>query len=69
LEKKKKCIYSLQPGHLEAEQNDRKIKRSKIKRKGVKNREFLVESLLPVKIITSGRMASARKKNNGKVII
>jgi len=23
---KEKCIYSLQPGHLEAEQNDRKVK-------------------------------------------
>jgi len=26
--KKEKCIYSLQPGRLEAEQNDRKVKRS-----------------------------------------
>jgi len=25
--KKRKCIYSVQPGHLEAEQNDRKVKR------------------------------------------
>jgi len=24
------CIYSLQPGHLETEQNDRKVKRSTI---------------------------------------
>ena len=33
LEKKKKkiCIYSLQPGHLEVAQNDRKVKRSKLK--------------------------------------
>ena len=30
LEKKKKGIYSIQPGHLEGEQNDRKVKRSKI---------------------------------------
>jgi len=29
--KKKKYVYSLQPGHLEAEQNDRKVKRSNIK--------------------------------------
>jgi len=39
-EKEKKCIYSLQPGHLEAEQNDRKVKRSKIKKKWVKMGEF-----------------------------
>jgi len=26
--KKEKCIYSLKPGHLEAEQNDRKVKRN-----------------------------------------
>jgi len=32
------CIYFLQPGHLEAEQNDRKVKRSKIKSKGVKSK-------------------------------
>jgi len=25
-EKKLMCIYSLQPGHLETEQNDRKVK-------------------------------------------
>jgi len=25
--KKKKCIYSLQPGHLEAEKNDREVKK------------------------------------------
>ena len=37
---KKICIYSLQPGHLEAEHNDRKVKRSKIKHKWVKKREF-----------------------------
>jgi len=24
---KRKCIYSLQPGHLEGEQNDRKVKK------------------------------------------
>ena len=29
--RKKKCIYSHQPGHLEAQLNDRKVKRSKIK--------------------------------------
>ena len=34
--KKEKYIYSLQPSHLEAEQNDRKVKRSKIKQKWVK---------------------------------
>jgi len=28
--RKKKCIYSLQPGHLEAEQHDSIVKRSKI---------------------------------------
>ena len=39
-EKEKIFIYSLQPGHLEAEQNDRKVKRSKIKQKWVKMREF-----------------------------
>ena len=38
--RKNKCIYSLQPGHLEAEQNKRKVKRSKIKQKCVKKREF-----------------------------
>ena len=38
--RKKNCIYSRQPGHLEAEQNDRKVKRSKIKQKCVKKREF-----------------------------
>jgi len=32
------CIYSIHPGHLEAEQNDRKVKRSKITKKGVKKR-------------------------------
>ena len=25
MKRKEKCIYSLQPGHLEAEQNDRKV--------------------------------------------
>jgi len=36
----KKCIYSLQPGHLEAEQNDMNVKRSKIKKKVMQKREF-----------------------------
>jgi len=42
LEKKKKeiCIYYLQPGHLKDEQNDRKAKRSKIK-KGVEKERIL----------------------------
>jgi len=48
LEKKKKekyiYMYSLQPGHLEAEQNDRKVKRSKIKQKWVKKRKFYVQT-------------------------
>jgi len=44
--KTKECIYSLQPGQLEAEQNDRKVKRNKIKQKLMK------KCLLPVKIIT-----------------
>jgi len=39
LEKKKMCIYCLQPGHLEDEQDDRKVKRSKCKKKGVKKRK------------------------------
>jgi len=43
-QRKEKCIYSLQPGHLEAEQNDRKVKRSKIKQKCVKKREFQVQT-------------------------
>jgi len=31
--RKKKCIYSLQPGHLEAEQNNKKVKKKvKLKR-------------------------------------
>jgi len=30
------CIYFLHPGHLKAEQNNRKVKRSKMKKKGVK---------------------------------
>ena len=33
---RKKC----QPGHVEAEQNDRKVQRSKIKKKWMKRREF-----------------------------
>jgi len=51
LEKKNKeiCIYSLQPGHLEAEQNDRKVKRSKIEKKVVKKKNFKYKRLLPVK--------------------
>jgi len=46
LEKKKKnkCIYSLQPGHLEVKQNDRKLKRSKIKQKWADMREFQVQT-------------------------
>jgi len=39
-EQEKICIYSLQPGHVESEQNDRKVKRSKIKKKGVKKWQF-----------------------------
>ena len=40
MEKKKKymCIYSLHPGHLEDERNDRKVK-SKIKKTSVKRGE------------------------------
>jgi len=30
-EKRKKCIYSLHSGHLKAEQNDRKVKKVKLK--------------------------------------
>jgi len=45
------CVYSLQPGHL-AEQNDRKEKRSKIKKKSVKNENPKIKGLLPVNIIT-----------------
>jgi len=33
--KRKKSIYSLRPGNLETEQNDRKVKISKIKKKVV----------------------------------
>jgi len=46
LKKKKEniCLYSLQPGHSEAEQSDRKVQRSKIKMKGVKKKEFLVQT-------------------------
>jgi len=34
-------MYLLSPtGYLDAGQNDRKVKRSKIKKKGVKKREF-----------------------------
>jgi len=42
LEKKKneKCIYPLQAGHLKAEQNDRKVKRSKIKKKDLFQRSL-----------------------------
>jgi len=35
---KSKILCEYGPGHLEAEQNDRKVKRSKIKQKWVKNR-------------------------------
>ena len=45
----RKNIYSLQPGHLEAEQNDMKVKRCKIKKK-VSKRKY--KRLLCVKIIT-----------------
>jgi len=38
--KKEKYIYFIQPGHLEAEQNDRKAKRSKFKKKWVKKRDI-----------------------------
>jgi len=51
----KKCIYSLQPGHLEAKQNDRKVKRSKIKQKWVKRENSKYKRLLPVKIIKGPR--------------
>jgi len=37
---RKKCISSLQPGHYEGEQNDRKVNKSKIKQKWVNKREF-----------------------------
>ena len=53
--KKEKCTYSLQPDHLKAEQNDRKVKRRKIKQKWVKERErenSKYKRPLPVKIIT-----------------
>jgi len=36
----KNHLVTEQTGHLEAEQNDRKVKRSKIKQKWVKKREF-----------------------------
>ena len=55
LEKKEKniCIYSLQPGHLKAEQNNRKVKKEvKLKRKGWKRENSKYKRLLPVKIIT-----------------
>jgi len=44
-EKRKKCIYSLQPGHLEDEQTDRKVKRIKIKKKGVKKMIILSKNV------------------------
>jgi len=54
------CIYLLQPGHLEDEENDRKEKRSKIKKKE-DNPKY--KGLLPVKIITcSWQKAQARRK-------
>jgi len=50
---RKKCIKSLQPGPLECEQNDRKVKRSKITQKWVKEREnSKYKRPLSVKIIT-----------------
>jgi len=39
-EEKNICMYSLRPDHLEAKQNNRKVKRSKIEKKGVKKREL-----------------------------
>jgi len=39
-EKENICIYALHAGHLEAEQNDRIVKRSKLKKKWVKKRDF-----------------------------
>ena len=37
IKREKTCIFSLQPGHLEA---DSKVKRSKIKKKGMTKREL-----------------------------
>jgi len=50
--KKEKCIYSLQPGHLEAEQNDRKVKEVKLNRNGWKRGISKYKRLLSVKFIT-----------------
>jgi len=56
MKKKKICIYSLQPGHLEAEPNYRNIKRRNIKKKGVRKREnSKYKHLLSLKIITGPR--------------
>ena len=66
---KKKCIYSFQPGHLKAEQNNRKVKRSKIKQKWVNKREnSKYKRLLSVKTIT-GPWQNGPCYKNGKVII
>jgi len=70
LEEKMKriCINSLQSGHLEAEQNNSKVKRSDIQRKGLKKRKFQTKykRLLPVKIIVAE--SPRLDKINGKVI-
>ena len=67
----KKCIYSLQPVHLETEQNDRKVKRSKIKQKWVKKRILSTNVFClwkPSQVClwkssqVRGRMANARNK-------
>jgi len=50
--RKNKCIYSLQPGHLEAEQNDRNVKKVKLKRNGYKRENSKYKCLVSVKIIT-----------------
>ena len=62
LEKKKKriCIYSLQPGHLDNEQNDRKVIKSKIKKERSEKREnSKYKRLLSVQIITSWHFLSS----------
>jgi len=66
VEKERKCIKSLQPGHLEAEQNDRIEIRSKIKQKLVKKREFNTHNNTKVFYLwklsqVRGRMAKVRK--------
>jgi len=50
---RKMYLLSLQPGYLEAEQNDRKVKRSKIKQNWVKKENSKYQRLLPLKNITS----------------